>query len=257
LTVRLITDDNWRDVQPEHGIVERVIPYGTDAAAAHGLVTFDDLDVLIPWDDMEERINEANAKKQMPIHHLEAAGALAHNQSRTNYCWAYGLAQCLEALRLTTALPYVRLGPASLGWLVNWRNQGNYLISAIKGAAERGIASAEFVKDGTTDPRTFKEGWKEDALKHKPVEFTDTNRTSERFMAQQCASLLVAGLPLYIAFNWWRHALAGMGVVWDTRYKYNLRWIDWNSHGDGRIEMTGSRGVPSEAYAPRTVTYAA
>jgi hypothetical protein len=46
-----------------------------------------------------------------------------------------------------------------------------------------------------------------------------------------------------------------MGVVWDTRYKHNLKWIAYNSHGDGRIEMTGSKGVPDEAYAPRLVTH--
>ena len=148
-----------------------------------------------------------------------------------------------------------RLGPASLGWLVNWGNKGYYLSETIAGAHERGVASAEFVRDGIYNPDLFKVGWQDDALNHKPHECTDTDRSSEKYMAQQCASLLVTGLPLYVAYNWWGPALAKVGVVWDETVKYNLRWIDWNSHGDGRIEKTGSRGVPDEAYAPRLSTY--
>ena len=63
------------------------------------------------------------------------------------------------------------------------------------------------------------------------------------------------GLPLYEAFNYLGHAMAGMGVVWDEAQKYNLRWQVWNSYGDGLIEMVGSKGVPDEAYAPRLSTY--
>ncbi len=252
----LITDDNWRDVEPEHGVLERTVVYGSPEAVEHGLRPFADAKPeLIPWDDMEERINEANAKKQMPMHYLEDADAQPHNQARTNLCWNYGLALTLEALRLMQHLSYRRLGGPSLGWLVGWKNRGYYLAATIKGAIERGIASAWFVPDGVYTPATFKEGWEDDALNNRPLEFTDTDRTSERFMAQQCASLLVQGNPLYIAFNWWGHALTHMGVIWDTRYKHNLRWIAYNSHGDGRIEMTGSKGVPDEAYAPRLVTH--
>ncbi len=250
-----IDDDNWRDLLPENGIIKRTILYGSPAARAAGMVPIEDtLDVLIPWDDMEERITEANRRRQMPIHYLEAANHAPHSQGRTNYCWAYGITLCIEVLRLMENQPYRRLGPASLGWLVSWRNRGNYLASAIQGVWERGVASAEFVKDGTTNHRTFKEGWEADALKHKLHEWTDTDSSDPEYMAQQCASLLVGGLPLYEAFNWWSHALARVGVVWDPHERYNLRWIDWNSHSDGRIEMTGLRGIPDEAYAPRVST---
>jgi hypothetical protein len=102
----------------------------------------------------------------------------------------------------------------------------------------------------------MKDGFADDALNNRPLEFTDCDPTKgERFMAQQCASLLCQGDPIYNAFNWWGHSLTDMGVVWDTRYKHNLKWIAYNSHGDGRIEMTGSKGVPDEAYAPRLVTH--
>jgi len=251
----IITDQNWQVIPRQNGILPRYLSYGSTEARTHGLTPFaDNLDALIPWDAMEERINEANELRQMPMHYLEESKAEPHNQGGTNYCWAYALVECMEALRPMENQVYRRLGPASLGWLVGWRNRGNFLSSAIKGAMERGIARSDLVPDGLYNPRDFGDGWQDDAMNHKPHEFTDTDRSSEKFMAQQCASLLVAGLPLYLAFNWWGHAIAGMGVVWDEREKYNLRWINWNSHGDGRIEMTGSRGVPDEAYAVRVTT---
>jgi len=83
----------------------------------------------------------------------------------------------------------------------------------------------------------------------------DSRRRDEREQVRHCVSLLLAGNPLYIAYNWWSHALMMAGVEWDESAKYNLRWIAINSHGDGRIELTGSRGVPDEAYAPRSCTF--
>jgi hypothetical protein len=117
----LITDDNWRDVEPEQGIRERKVIYASREAKDCGLVPFGEAKPeLIPWSDMEERITEANAKKQMPMHYLESVEAKPHNQGRTNFCWAYGLSLTMEALRLIQALKYRRLGPSSLGWVVGW-----------------------------------------------------------------------------------------------------------------------------------------
>ena len=238
MSIRLITDDNWREAPQQYGILPRHLTYGSDEARESGLTPFSDKpDQLISWDDMKERINEANERRQMPIHYLEASEAQPHSQGRTNYCWAYGIAMCLEALRPMQNQTYLRLGPASLGWAVGWRNRGYYLAATIKAAMERGIARSELVPDGTNDQAKFELGWRDDALNQKPHEFTDLDRSSEIFMAQQCASMLVFGCPNYVAYNWWGHALAQVGVVWDTSCKYNLRWINWNSHGDGRIEM--------------------
>ena len=251
----IITDQNWQEVPQQYGVLPRYIEYGSPEAREHGMTPFSEsLDQLIPWDEMKERVNLANERQQMPIHYLDLFDALPHNQGSTNYCWAYGLTLCVEALRPMEAQLFRRLGPASLGWLVNHQNRGYYLSATIRGAMERGIASAEFCLDGITGPRGFKPGWEADALKHRPLEFTDLDRSTEKLMAQQCASVLVAGLPVYVAYNWWSHALAQVGVVWDESEKYNLRWINWNSHNDGRIEMTGSRGVPNEGYAVRSTT---
>lgn len=253
--IRLITDKS--PVVQEFGVLPRPreLGYGTKAAIAAGMLPVEEYpDVLVPEDEWKERIQAAHAKKMMPIHRFEANDVKAKSQGSTNYCWAYGLGSALEDTQLLQAQPYCRLAPASLGWLVNWRNVGYYLSETIRGAATRGICSSKFAPDGVTHYHGFEPGWEEDGLKHCPREWFDTNG-NERQMAKMCVSLLLATVPLYIAYNWWGHALAMVGVLWDEREKYNLRWIGWNSHGDGRIELVGSRGVPDEAYGLRSSTF--
>ena len=252
--MRVITDKNWQEQPQQYGVLPRFIKYGSPEAITRGILPIGEYpDVLIPEDEWKERIAEAHEKKTMPIHHFEAAGHQAHDQGQTSYCWAYGITATIEALRLHEAQPYRRLGPASLGWLVNWKNAGYYLSETIAGAHERGIASAEYVADGIYQPSKFKVGWEQDALNHKPSEWFDLKSGSA--MVKHCVSILLGGLPPYIAYNWWGHALMMAGIEWAEGELHHLKWIAWNSHGDGRIELVGTKGVPDEAYAPRSSTY--
>ena len=259
--IRRIGDDNWRDVERQCGVLPRYVPYGSLQAVSLALIPVDQQpDVLVPKDQWKERIEEANAKRMFPIHFLEKAKAPAKNQAWTNYCWAYALASVLEALGLMQGRLYRRLAAATLGRLVNFKNQGYWLTEALSGAKEFGIASSLFAQDGTTDERTFKPGWEADGLNNRPLEWFDTvgvdnRRRNEEEQVHQCVSLLLSPTPLFQAHFWWGHAVMGAGLIWDPKQKYNLRWVAVNSHGDGRIELTGSRGVPDEAYGLRAMTF--
>lgn len=258
---RLITDQNWQQVTKGCGVLPRFLQYGSPAAVACRLHPVGEQpDKLVPKDQWKERILEAHAKKMFPIYHFEKAQVKKKDQGWTNWCWAYGLASSLEAVRLLEGQPYRRLAPATLGWLVNWKNQGHWLSEAIAGAAQRGIASSEFADDTITNPRLFKPGWEQDALRHKPLEWFDTvgmdnRRRNEEEQVHQCVSLLLTPSPLYVAYWWWSHALMLGALEWDEREKHNLRWVALNSHNDGWIELSGSRGVPDESYAPRSSTF--
>ena len=71
-------------------------------------------------------------------------------------------------------------------------------------------------------------------------------------MIQHSVSILATGTPLYVAYNWWGHALECVGVEWDESVAYNIVWVLRNSHNEADfIRLTGSRGVPSEAYGIR------
>lgn len=249
---RIITDRTF--VEQQWGILPRKIAYGSRDAFRRGMYPVDDqADVLINEDEWQERINDAHEQRTMPLHHLQKANAPARSQGRTNFCWAYGMALAVEGEELREGKNYIRLAPATLGWLVNWRNKGYYLSETIRGAAERGIASSKYAPDGVSSMAAFKPGWKEDALSHRPSEWWDTigKSYSVNAMVKQCVSLILNGLPGYIAYNWWGHALAMVGVRWNEKVKNNIEWIAWNSHGDGVITITGDRGVPDEFYALR------
>lgn len=257
-----ITDNNYSvKCFQQFGILPRMteVDYGTPQALARGITPIEEKpDLLIPEDEWKERILEAESERSFPVHHLKANNAKAKSQGRTNFCWAYGISTATEAFRCQENQEYVRLAPATLGWLVGWRNKGFYLTETIAGAAREGIASSEFAEDGVSDKRGFITGWEENRKKYKPMEWFDTvgKRAGAKTMLKQCVSLLLgAKVPGYIAYNWWGHALAMVGLKWDEKYSDNIVWLAWNSHGDGLIELTGNRGIPDEFYGLRSTTY--
>jgi hypothetical protein len=68
-------------------------------------------------------------------------------------------------------------------------------------------------------------------------------------MIQHCITGLRAGNPVYVAYNWWGHALEVIAVEWDESKVYNLIWWLRNSHNESDIiKMEGNKAVPSEAY---------
>jgi len=258
MNVPRIGDNNWRHVRRECGVLPRYVGYGSAEALAQGLIPVGNYpDKLVPKEQWQERIEECNAKKMFPIHYFEANKVPAKNQNPTNYCWAYSLASVVEAVELMQAQQYRRLAPATLGWLVRWRNQGFWLSDALKGALTRGISEHEYCADGQI-PRRLSEEAVANALHHRPLEWFDTIGPAggdEEEHVAQCVSLLLSPSPGYHAHNWWGHALMMAGLEWDDTQRHNLRWVNWNSHGDGRIELTGSKGVPDEFYSPRSVAF--
>lgn len=213
-------------------------------------------DKLIDPADYKEVIERCHEKQLFPMYHHEASHAFdaGWDQNGLGYCWTFGATAATMDARALEGQSPVRLAPTSLGWLVNWRNRGYYCDRTIAGARERGIASADFVPDLSINPREFKEGWEDDALNYRPTEWWDTRWTSEASMIQQAITLLATPRPGYIAYNWWSHALAMVGVRWDEKERNNLVWLPFNSHDDGIIELTGSRAVPDELYVVRATS---
>ena len=259
--VRKYNDENWitlirqpltQDLLPQ--VLPRSTNYGSAEARECGLVPMEEYpDALPSWQDVPSIIQDCHDKKIFPIYHMQQTGLLQDwNQDGYGYCWAYGLTAAVMGCRALEGQKPVRLSPFSLGWLVNWRNSGYFCDRAIKGARERGIAPADYVPEYVLDPRRFKPGWQEEAKKYRPLEWWDVNtNTNNREIIRQCLAILSTGRPLYVAYNWWSHALVCVGMKWE---KSGVTWQLWNSHGDGCIEFSGSRGVPDEAYGVRATT---
>jgi hypothetical protein len=77
----------------------------------------------------------------------------------------------------------------------------------------------------------------------------DTRSGKERAL-QILLSCLVYGCPIYIAYNWWGHALCMSALIWDESKPYDVIFVIRNSHNeDDFILLEGSRGIPDEMYA--------
>lgn len=239
-------------------ILPRRTVYGSAEAEAYGLTPIEAVDVIPKESEWQDVITECHAKQIFPMYHQEASGVFRDgwDQGGLGYCWAFGLTAAVMDARAAEGQRPVRLAPTSLGWLVGWRNRGFYLDGALKGAREQGIALDEDVPGLSINPNNFKPGWQERAKLYRPTEWWDTNRgAGDKQFISQCLAILATGRPLYIAYNWWMHALECIGLEWTPGELYNLTWVVRNSHGEsGPIRFKGRRGVPDEAYGVRAVT---
>lgn len=255
----IYNDENWQSLLDQGprklfgapGYLPRLTRYGSLAAERFGLIPTTEVLTPVPQSDWKEVIAECHAKKIFAMYH-RAASPLEQkpSQNRTNFCWAWSARAALENARLLEGQPAVKLAPVSLGWLVNWRNAGNWLDVTIKGMRERGICSAAFVPNQYDySGRSFKAGWEQDALNYRLGEVSDTDRNEGVVsMISQSLAILKTGTSGYAAWKRLEHAMIVEGMEYDEKQKYGIVWNIFNSGGDGSIKMAGDAGVPDELY---------
>lgn len=223
--------------------------YGSPEADQIGLIPVGDYPDMIPQPaDYQAIIEDCIAKQQFPIHHYYRAfgNSYVWNQDGWGYCWAYSLAMSVMLSRAAEGMQHVVLSPFSLSWLVNDRNAGYYLDSAINGARQRGLATMEYCPEFTMNKKS---GWQQNALLHRPTEWWDCSPSN---MTGHCIAVLRTGRPLYMAYNWWNHALCIVGMRWSNGVVWQIR----NSHGESDvIEGQGSKWTPDEAYGVRATSF--
>lgn len=212
-------------------------------------------DVLIDEQDYEERLQEAHELQQLPLYHQYNSWApkgFRYNQNGLGYCWTWSGTACMMDLRAIHGLETVPLAPVSMGYLVGWANRGNYLESFIRGAREQGICPAP---DGNVnDLNRSSSFWRQHDDKRKNFRLDKVwdidTRSGDRKSVQQALSCLVFGCPIYIAYNWWSHALELVSMTYDSSKLNNVIFGIRNSHNeDDIILMEGSKAVPDEMYA--------
>ena len=256
--MRVFDTDNQADVDAllEKTPVPEVRPrplkyrYASPGALEIGLEPVEAApDVLIPQSEWRERLEEAWEMESLPIHHMYDTWrpkGTRYNQDGLGYCWTWSGTGCMMTTRALESKDTVLLAPVSMGYLVGWANRGNYLASFVNGAREDGICP---VPEGETFNMLNRSSsyWSQyDDLRqqYQLAKTWDTNRSD---MTRQCISILYYGRSLYIAYNWWGHALELVGI----RYNGNtMEWLISNSHNeDDVIVLTGSRAIPDEAIA--------
>lgn len=260
MSVLRINTDNPADMallreHPLFGVPEvypRRTRYGEADALALGLEPVEAVpDVLIPKDSYKEVIAACEKARSFPLHHLHDSWAppgTKFNQNGLGYCWTWSSTACMMTVRAAELKPFVSLASVSMGYLVRWANQGNYLESVINGLREKGICPGDF-----NDHSNSASKWSSldsERAKYRLRAVWDTNpRAGDATMIQHCLSILAYGRPLQGAWNWWGHAVAIVGMRWDESLLNNVAFILRNSHNESDvIELTGSRAVPDEAY---------
>ena len=216
---------------------------------------------VIDWNDLKEVLETSNANKVQPVYHQRvwAPKGFMSNQDGLNLCWSWSFTSTMMDLRAEERRKLVYLAPVSNAWLVNWKNEGYFLDDMIRGSRERGTAPSLYVngKDGqdgfnarNLQYGTYKDGWREEALKYRLDEVWDVDTSQgDKYTIRQAATILAAGRSLYIAYNWWGHALSCVGMIWDETKKNNVIWVIRNSHKEPDvIHMEGDKGVPDELY---------
>jgi hypothetical protein len=265
--LRIDADRRWNDLARARrrrfrkpGCRPRETVYGAEP----GLIPFGEAmpDQLVDPADYKSVIEHCHAQKIFPLYHQRATWAptgYQWTQNGLNFCWAWGLGASMMDCGAAEGRPTRILSPVTLGWLVRWRNSGNYLADAVRGALERGIATMAFTPDPhDLSRKSFVEGWEADALENRLAEAWDADTSSKASAVRYAISILKTGRSLYIAYDWWGHALSCCGVVWDETQPNNLIWLLRNSHDeDDVIEMTGDRAVPDEIIGIRANRIAA
>lgn len=212
-------------------------------------------DQLIQPKDYEDRLAQAHRDKTLPMYHQYNTWApeneFAYYQNGLGYCWTWSGTGCFMDLRAILGLSTILLAPVSMGFLVNWANRGNYLESFIRGAQQRGICPAvNGDVNSTNRSSTFWQQYEEQRINFRLGEVWDINTRNAAACVQECLSCLCYSLPIYIAYNWWSHALNLTALMWDTTKLDNLLWLIRNSHGEKKvIVLEGTKARPSEAYA--------
>jgi hypothetical protein len=234
--------------------------YGSPGAQEMGLTPVEAVpDILIQPEDYKDAIQVAHDDRTMPVYHQRnswAPDGFKWDQKRLPYCWAWGMSANVMDCRAQEGKDTIVLAPNSLGGAVNWQSRGYFLDGTIAHAKKYGITPMSNVPDmHSRNPRTFKTGWEEDALLYRPDDIWDT-RSGD--MIRHAISILCYGRSLYVAYNWWGHALECCGIIWDESETNNLIWHLRNSHGETTIlPMTGNRAVPDEAYSVLSTVLAA
>jgi len=236
------------------GVIPRKTRYGDVDAVG---IPFGDAfpDKLVDPKDYKEVIQHCHDEQLFPVYHQQSTWAPTDyewTQNGLGYCWTWSgtgdLMNC-QAREGKRVASDDRLAPVSMGWLVNWRNKGNYLESFIRGVQERGIAPASYVPNQhLTNPRTFKDGWEEAAMKNRlaPNSVWDCN---PQRMLQHCLSQLKLGVSLYSAWNRLYHAMSVVGMLWDESKYNNVTWMVRNSHKEKvPILMSGRNAEPDESF---------
>jgi hypothetical protein len=225
-----------------------------------GLVKFEDSGITrVPEAEWKERIEEANAKGQFPIHHIRPP-MVFRDQKTTNYCWGNGPCNALDIAGAMSGFPYAQSSAASVCAVINgFRNQGGWGIDAIKFMAATGPCSVDLWPNAAIDKRYDTPESKADRARHKVFEWIDVPPND----LQALVSCLLPphSMACAVGYDFWSHEVCAIGLKWPLKGIIWNSWLNWGYKSEsgvasfGDMPCTGRQSfVPDDVQAVRIAT---
>jgi len=249
----LITDQNWQDVvrqQEDAGFLPGAFPRESQIGELACAAVFSEAVPIIPQSEWAPRIKHAT-DNGLFIGQRWVSDANADYQNGTPLCHLYSLAQAIMAVRGAQGQSRIQLAAESGLGATGYRMQGGYLDKDLAWVSEHGMAAREFVPKYSNNPREWKAGWEQDALKHITLEAYDLGAHDVR---AETISALLMGFGCYVGLSAFRHA-----VFYDmlaVSASGEIAFHAANTHGPGNDWwLTGKKAVPDLAsFVIRSVT---
>lgn len=256
-TNELIIDDSY-DVTPDQQSGRCGTKPRTCAPGSLTFAPIPDLE-LIPRNEWSERIKDLKESGSLLSQVSTREGIPCLNQKQTSFCHAFSPTLAIMILRAVQRQEFALLSPASIaGPVTGFRNEGAYIADDLRQITTGGVATQVFVPPTQIAQSGFKPGWKEDALQYRVVEWWDLGHKNGA-MFDRVMTILLSGLPVCVAYNWWGHAVTLVDPVELSPGKFGVRfrnsWGDaWpNAGANGYALLPEGKGTPDEAYAPRSI----
>ncbi len=245
-----ITDQNYRQYAQaaQHAGLCGALPRKSQIGSLTYARPYAEVIDLIPESKYGEYYEQMKGK--FPRQRKEKYNPALQYQGPHPLCWAYALAQHLECVRAKENLMYIQLAPESITGVCGYQDIGYYLDKALGWITESGMAPRSLVPQYNLNESSWDKTYKERARDFIPLERFDLGTKD---MWAEIMTALLTGDSVYLAYNWWRHALnAEELVLEDNEYKL---WLP-NTHGAGQdVLLSGSKKIPDEAYVVRSITY--
>lgn len=258
----IVIDDSTPMAAPElHAGMKGCIPrdYGEMPVRAYGAVDMSTLSM----EEIHERAKRMAAEQRRLSDIRIAAGWKNLDQNGDGYCWQYGPAHALMALRAVQGLPPVRLAahcPAAID--KGGRDQGGWGAKGMENLVTGGAPLIGTYPEHSRNLRDVTEAVKAEARKYRITEgwFDAAAPVYDRDLSwQQVLTLLVCGVPVVGDFNWWGHCVCLLDAVVMPDGTLGVRiqnsWLGWGDQW-GMGVLSGSRARPDNAVAPRVATAA-
>ena len=205
------------------------------------------------WRDL---IKEQDERKCSPYHAFKSANCPILNQSKTNYCWCFGLIQGVAVALAQSGYdesPPLHLSasyPAQL--YKGYRNVGGWAMQAVKAVQDHGIPTVQVFQEALISRSHAQRSIvKKSAKKYGIAEYEEI--PSRDFETAFSALIAPDCSPVTLGLSWWGHLVLGIKGVYEEGKGYGILIVNswgknWSRDGMQVLWEKGSRNCIAQEY---------